>query len=227
MKKQLLSILGALATSFALAQSIPNGGFENWTTTSCQNPQYFNSSNLQNHGGGGGLGPVNVAQTTDAFHGNFAVKMTTTAIGFDTFPAYAVDFNPQGNSFTGGIPYSQQPTSLRFRYKCNVMNGDTALVAVFFKKSGVVFSQNIKKITGSVGTYSLGVMTFSLSQVPDSVMFFAAASNVMAQNFSGKAGSMLQLDSVNFGGVSSQPSNMNGDFETWQTVSQVVYKIGM
>jgi hypothetical protein len=99
------------------------------------------------------------------------------------------------------------------------MNGDTALVAVFFKKSGVVFSQNIKKITGSVGTYSLGVMTFSLSQVPDSVMFFAAASNVMAQNFSGKAGSMLQLDSVNFGGVSSQPSNMNGDFETWQTVS--------
>jgi hypothetical protein len=81
MKKQLLSILGAFATSFAMAQSIPNGGFEHWTTTSCQNPQYFNSSNLQNHGGGGGLGPVNVKQTTDAFHGNFAVKMTTTAIG--------------------------------------------------------------------------------------------------------------------------------------------------
>ena len=51
------------------------------------------------------------------------------------------------------------------------------------------------------------------------IMFFAAASNVMQHNFSGKVGSMLQLDSVNFGGVSSQPSNMNGDFETWQTYS--------
>jgi len=217
MKKHLLLITVAFATSFAMAQSIPNGGFEVWTSQSCRNPQFYGTSNLQTHGGSSTPGPVNVIRTTDAFADSFAVKMTTTLVGTDTSQGYIINFNPNGSTFTGGIPYSQQPTSLRFRYKCNVMPGDTALLILFFKKSGTVFSQNIKKIVGTQSTYALGTMTLSLSMAPDSIMFAAAASNVMVHNFQGIPGSMLQIDSVNFGGVSSQPANMNGDFENWTT----------
>jgi PKD repeat protein len=99
------------------------------------------------------------------------------------------------------------------------MTGDTALVLVIFKKSGVAFSQNIQKITGTVSTYSLGVMSFTLAQTPDTVMFAALSSNAISGSFPGIVGSMLQVDSVDFTGVSSQPANFNGDFETWTTFS--------
>ncbi|HXP49654.1 MAG TPA: hypothetical protein VN922_06870, partial [Bacteroidia bacterium] len=62
MKKQLLFTAALLAMGSGLmAQSIPDGGFETWTTTKWQDPQFFNSSNDQNVPQGAA---ANVTQTT-------------------------------------------------------------------------------------------------------------------------------------------------------------------
>jgi len=218
MKKQLLSILALFAINFATAQSVPNGGFENWTTLTCQNPQHYFSSSLQSNNGG--LSPVNVIKTTDSYADSFAVKLTTTSFGGQTYPAYCANGNP-GNSAGQGMPFSQQPTSLRLYYKCNVMTGDTALVFIMFKKAGVTISQNIHKITGTKASYTLLSIPLNLGIAPDSLIFGLTASNILTSggSFHGIAGSMLQVDSVSFTGIATQPANLNGDFENWQTFS--------
>ncbi|HXD92619.1 MAG TPA: hypothetical protein VNX01_05360, partial [Bacteroidia bacterium] len=128
MKKQLLSIIALFTVSFVTAQSVPNGGFENWTTLTCQTPKNYFTSSLQQKNGG--LTPINVVKTTDAYADSFAVKLTTLANGSGAYCANGDPSHPAGQ----GIPFSQKPTSLRLYYKCNVMTGDTALVFLLFKK---------------------------------------------------------------------------------------------
>jgi hypothetical protein len=212
MKKHLLSL--ALAFGFmqgAFSQSIPNGGFEAWNVNNVDNPTYYFSSNLES-----GSSAVNVVKTNDSYSNSFAVKLTTVLSGNDTAMAYIANGDPF-NTAGQGIPYTQQATGLQFRYKSAVMSGDTALIFVVFKKTGSVIGTYIKKIAGTQATYSLGTMGFSLAQAPDSVIFAAVSSNAMLSG--GIPGSMLQLDSVLFTGVSSQPANMNGDFELWQLLT--------
>src|ERR1700752_1987713 len=213
MKKQLLSILALFAINFATAQSVPNGGFENWTTLSCQTPQHYFTSSLQQKNGS--FTPINVVTTTDAYADSFAVKLTTLTNGSGAYCANGDPSHPAGQ----GIPFSQQPTSLRLHYKCNVMAGDTALVFILFKKSGAIFSQNLKKITGTQNSYTLLSIPLNLAIAPDSLIFGVTASNILNSGTNGIAGSMLQIDSVSFTGIATQPASLNGDFENWQTFS--------
>ncbi len=213
MKKQLLTILATTLTSIALSQSIPNGGFENWNTTTVENPQFFMCSNDENKGGG--YGPANAVKTTDSYSNSYAIRITSILNGTDTIGGWFADGNP-GQNMTGGIPYSQTPTGIRLYYKSNIMLGDSALVLAIFKKAGITIGQYIYKISGSQSSYTLFSKTFSpaLSQAPDSIIFACAASNLMSTK--GIPGSMLQVDSISFTGVSSQPINFNGDMELWQ-----------
>ncbi|HWY11134.1 MAG TPA: hypothetical protein VN026_07410, partial [Bacteroidia bacterium] len=211
MKKILHTIALIAASKLMLAQSIPNGGFENWNVTSYNDPMYWHCSNDDNKGN-----PVNVTRLTDPYHGTYAVLLSTVMTGTNLNIAYIANGDP--TKINGqGIPYNQQATGFSFRYKCNILTNDSALVWVIFKKSGVKIGEYIKKITGTQTNYTLGSMTFSLSQTPDSMIFAAASSNPF--NYTGPAGSTFQLDSMLFAGVSNQPLNFNGSFELWQIVS--------
>ena len=96
------------------------------------------------------------------------------------------------------------------------MPGDSALTLAIFKKSGSVIGQYIYKIGASQANYTLFSQTFlpALPQTPDTVVFACAAGNLMVNH--GIPGTMLQIDSVSFTGVSSQPALFNGNFETWR-----------
>jgi hypothetical protein len=91
---------------------------------------------------------------------------------------------------------------------------------VAFSHSGVNIRTYFFKIGGIHSTYTPFRFTFNpaLTQTPDSVEFGALSCKFGAgmNQPLGVAGSVLFLDSVNFTGVSSQPANMNGDFEEWQ-----------
>jgi len=217
MKKQLLCVFTLLVTSIAFSQTIPNGGFESWTTTNYEEPTFFMSANQQNINNGV-TSPLTVVKTTDAYHGTYAVKMTTLLSGNDTLQAFIADGNPGSGPPQGGVPYTQQPVGLRFHYKCNIIPGDSAIVIAMFYKSGSIIGQYLYHITGTQSSYTLFSQTFSpaLTQAPDTVLFACASSNLMAK-VGISAGSMLQIDSVSYTGVSSQPANFGGDFETWQT----------
>lgn len=221
MKKHLFTTLILLVTSVLFGQSIPNGGFEGWNTTSYENPLNYQSSNLSNDDGV--QSPVNAVKTTDAYHGNYALKLTTTLAtnGVDTVFAYAANGDPGKTPPRGGFPYNQLATGIRFHYKSNIMPNDSALVIVMFKKAGVSIGNYIYAISATHSTYTLFSKTFSpaLPMAPDSVVIGMASSFPFGSNPKPILGNMLQVDSISFTGVASQPADLNGDFESWQTIS--------
>ncbi|HCS21360.1 MAG TPA: hypothetical protein DIW47_12505 [Bacteroidetes bacterium] len=220
MKTALLTlVLGALSLGAVGQGSIPNGAFENWTSTNVENPKYFTETSNQEVFSSSL--PLNCVKTTDAYHGSFAVKLTSVGDQGNYMPGYMVNGDPSNNpeDWHGGIPYNQQATGMRGYYKSDVKAGDTALVLVAFSKAGVNIGIYVYKITGTQSSYALFNFTFDPPMLiaPDSVLIGATSSNVLADDIT--VGSWLQLDSISFTGVSSQPANLNGSFEEWVTTT--------
>ncbi|MBK7669007.1 MAG: T9SS type A sorting domain-containing protein [Sphingobacteriaceae bacterium] len=118
----------------------------------------------------------------------------------------------------GGMPYSQKPSGIRFYYKSNIIGNDTAFVLASFKKAGTTLGTYFFKVSSSKSVYTLFTSSLSpaLTTNPDSLVIAAASSNAFG---SGPAnpGNFLQIDSISFTGVSSQPAGMNSSFENWVT----------
>jgi hypothetical protein len=220
MKKHLFTALLLTAGCISVtAQSVPNGNFENWTTSTFDILQFYPDQN-PNRRAIQTIGQAVTTKVADPFHGSFAVKVETKTNGIDTVAAYFINGSPDPMSPKGGIPYSQQPTGLTGHYKCNVPSGDSALLLIMFKKNGAAMPGGmfIKKFSGVQSSYATFNWNFSLSAAPDTVIIGAASSDIAGMgNFKGIPGSFLQLDSLNFKGVVSQPLNMNGSFELWTT----------
>jgi len=206
--------------------SIPNGDFETWNSATYDNPQnYPYTSNYDVFFRYHYQFPFNAVKTTDAYHGGYAIQLTTDGSAAQTAFGYFININPENgdpNTWTGGMPYSQMPTGIRGYYKYNVATGDSATILATFSKAGSNIGTYIFNV-GEVHTdYTPFNFTFfpPLPEAPDSVIFAAISSNIfVTQN--GVAGSVLILDSVSFTGVTSQPALMNGDFESWE--SQTLY----
>lgn len=208
----------------AMAQSsIPNGNFETWTSGTYDYPQYYPSTSnpstffqCQT--------PFNITKTTDAFQGTYGIQLTTNASATDTCGGYFLNIaNPNGDPSTwkGGIPYNQKPTGIRGYYKYNVATADSGLIIVVCRQGGTTIGTYMYLIGGVKSVYTLFNFTFSpaLPATPDSIIFAAASSDLI--NTSGVPGSILKLDSISFTGVATQPAQMNGAFELWQ--SQTLY----
>jgi len=219
MKKQLLFILSLFVVGTLAAQtaSIPDGDFETWDSVIWNEPMGFTQTS--NSGMNIPIGaPANVTQTAP-FHGTYGIQLSTIKFGADTLFAYVTNSINNPVQGQGGIPYSQQATGVRFYYKCNTMSigKDTACVLFVFKNSGSIIGTYLYKLYGTVGSFTLDAQTFSpaLPMAPDSVIFAAISSIGALQGNSGLPGTTLDLDSITFTGVASQPAMMNGDFENW------------
>ena len=221
MRKQLFTLFAALASSFAFAQSIPNGGFENWNTTQYESPMYFMCANDEGDRPPGNP-PYTVTKTTDAYHGSYAIKLTSTVYNGDSLQAWFANGNPGNSPAEGGIPYSQMPTGIRFYYKSSLAAGDSAICIIIFKKNGSNIATYPFTIGSNQANYTLFSGSFSpaLAQSPDTVIFGCASSNLMAHG--PYPGSTITVDSISFTGVSSQPANFNGSLEQWQTKSRSI-----
>jgi hypothetical protein len=209
------SALAIVFATSAVAQAIPNGGFENWTTTTWMNPQFYTTSNGNNHGGGSG-NIVNAVRVTNAWHGTYAIQLTSVKVGPDTMAGYVVDGNPNGSQVQGGIPYSQIPTGITLHYTYTIKIPDTALIVVWFKLHDTVIATEVMPIFDTTSTYLQFTGIFgAIPKTPDTIVFAAISSNNVFNNGSGRPGSVFTVDSVNFTGVTSQPTMLNGDFENW------------
>jgi hypothetical protein len=213
MKHKLLFGLSLFVVIAIHSQTIQNGGFESWNASSVDNPNfYFQTSNIQAHQ----LGlPNNCLKVTDPQQGSLAIKLNTVANATDTLFGYFINGDP--NSYAGGIPYNQHPVTMTGYYKNNEMVGDTGIAIIIFKQGGIAVSMDIAIFTGTHAAYTPFTVTLSIPPLanPDSIIFGAASSNGL--NAIGIAGSMLQLDNIQFTGVTSQPAMLNGSFENWTT----------
>lgn len=212
-----ITMAGIQVTS---AQIIPNNSFENWISgtyespvgfTVTSNPVAFFRCEV----------PFNVEKVTDAYHGNYAIRLTTRPSNFGMCLAYFLNSNTNytPGGFMGGIPISESPTGFTGYYKSSIPAGDSAVVLLIFKKQGVVLASYYIKLYGEHSTYTPFSLTFQDLPpiVPDTVVFGAASSDV----FQGTAlpYSMLQLDAMRFTGVTTQPSQFQGSVELWQPVT--------
>jgi hypothetical protein len=167
--------------------------------------------------------PFNEVRTTDAYHGTYAVEVSTLAAVSNTSGGYFVNSpNTDGDNWHGGIPYTEIPVGIRGYYKYNIATADSGLVVAAFSKNGTNIGMYMYKIGGIHSTYTLFDFTFkpALSQAPDSVMFGATSSDFLKEIY--LPGGILTIDSVSFTGGVSQPDLLNGDFETWQ--SETLYR---
>ncbi len=218
MRKNLLSIVAFIITFSVFGQSVPNGGFESWQTTNFENPAFWQTANFENKSIG--VVPVVATKVTDAYHGNYALKLTSTPLGTNVAFAWFANGSPSGTAGKGGIPYNQQATGLRFHYKANIIGTDTVIFYCQFKKNGVAIGTYLYKFTSSQTNYTLFNPTFSpaLTQTPDTIIIASASSNAFSNN-AFQAGNFFQIDSLMFKGVAFQPNNFNGDFENWQPIT--------
>lgn len=220
MNKSLPFIALLLISSAALAQtSLPNGNFENWNSRSFAGPANYNSSNQESIQDNLPFGCI---RSTDAFHGNSALQLLTVSGGSDTAYGYIVNGNPEDDpqNWHGGIPCSVKPSGIRGYYKCDIKTGDTAWIIVAFSKNGVNIGTYFYPFYGQKNSYTLFQHNFApaLSQTPDSMIFAAVSSDVLHEM--AVSGSTITLDSISLTGTPTQPADLNGDFESWNTYTQ-------
>lgn len=212
----LIALLLLMYTAASAQTSVPNGNFENWNSKSYVGPANYSSSNQESARDNMPFGCV---RSTDAYHGSSAVQLSTVSSGSDTMFGYIVNGNPEDDpqNWHGGIPCSVKPDGIRGYYKCNIKPGDTAWIIVAFSKNGVNIGTYFYQFYGQKSSYTLFQHSFSpaLSQTPDSMIFAAVSSDVLREK--AVAGSTITLDSISLSGTMSQPANLNGDFETWNT----------
>lgn len=222
MKKIYSLILFACAGLAMHAQNgIPNGNFESWTSNTYEDPLGLISSNPSSFGQ---CGVFNCLKVADPEHGSFALQLTTHLSATDTCFGYAINADPNGSgglpcNWPGGLPFTQTPLGLRGYYKSNEQSGDSGILVVAFRNAGTCLGMYSYKFGGVQSTYAPFTIDFNppLAGTPDTMVFIAISSDVF--NGVSKNGSMLQLDSLSFIGITPQPVGFDGDFETWQSTT--------
>lgn len=216
MKKILLVFALIVQTKF-YAQSLLNGGFENWSSTSYDDLDGWVTSNPESVNYYGVSTVSKVAGQT-----GFAYRMETKLSDGDTVKAFLLSTDEDLFEGEGAWPYSQQPTSITGYYRYNLPVNDTALMIVIFKAGGSIISMDIFKIkgTGSQSTFAAFSFPLSLTSMPDSVLFAATSSNLMSEQGI-EPGSFLELDGLAFAGSGITQAIPNGQFENWTT--QTIY----
>ena len=219
MKRIILSVYAMLLVLASFAQTVPNGGFENWYNNYYfDEPSFGNTSNLQSYFS---ILSGNVEKTTDAFAGNYAAKLSTVASATDTLPGIIIVGTPSGSGINGGIPINVRPDSLKCYAKFNIQPNDTASIIIGFRKFGFVdpigFVQLVfTGVQNSYQAYKSEITWVDATTVPDT-LFGYITSSVFTQN-SSIPGSNLFIDNISFTGAIAAPS---ADFETWTAVESL------
>lgn len=132
----LLLFLGFLASS--LSAQIPEAGFETWSSGGCDEPSGWNTVN----GSTSILGLCTAQQeTTNPYSGSSALKIETGELGFPVFQTVPGlvsngEINIQSQSVSGGVPFTERPTSFSGWYRANPVNGDTySMIAVLINEN--------------------------------------------------------------------------------------------
>jgi len=220
MKTRLLLAMCMYAMVSLGQNAIPNGSFENWNSKTFDYPEYYPyTSNSEDYKDA----TFNLTKTTSAYSGSYAVKITTVAtVNNDVKFGYFLNGNPNdGNpdQWKGGIPCSEKPAGIKGYFKYNVATGDTGLIIVTFRKSGVNIGTYFFPLTGIHTEYTLFDFNFTpaLTVTPDTILLGFASSFAIKET--GLPGSELYIDNISLTGVSAQPEKLNGDFESWKSVS--------
>lgn len=155
-----------------------------------------------------------VSQSTDVHEGSSAIRLTNKKA---TGERGMIATGPFVGNRLGGIPYDEQPLSIRFRCKYDLALGDQAQVAVIFSLKGNTVAYSSTMIEGSskdtFGYFSVPI-TWSLSTNPDSVAIALSSLDLQTNTMNGDG--YVIFDDFHFATISTRNKAVpNGDFESW------------
>jgi Secretion system C-terminal sorting domain/Putative carbohydrate metabolism domain len=197
MKIFTLSLLFVFTAAFAIAQdSIPNGGFEQWTNGGGV-PAFagWNSANPF-------TGPTVIATSPDSttvHSGNYSAKLTTKSEGGYIVPGLlttgAIDVATFG--IKGGIPIHSRPVSLTGWYQyAPHNNSDTAIISINLLNvdSQLIGTGFLNILATTTGWTQFTVpITYDSATVP-----VTSQVTITSSGYHGTVGSILYVDDVNY-----------------------------
>lgn len=211
MKNTFFTYLLIAISGILNAQSIPNGDFEQWTNFHFNEPDNWYTSNTETVHSNEWITVLPVQGVEAQGHG---IRLMTDGENSRVMPGYIS--NTYGDPLVGqgGAPYNERPTFLSGYWRFHTLYNDTALIAVVFKKDGLIISQQIFKIHGQQMDWHPFDLLLSVNETPDSVIFAATSSNVLNESVM-QTGSYLDLDNLEFRGRFITDQIANSDFESW------------
>jgi hypothetical protein len=197
------------------SQSISNSGFENWgDILYFENPELYNSTNTLSYFANG---TANVTKSTDAYSGNYALKVETILVDDEVIEGGVVIGEISEDFILGGIPFDERPDAITGFAKFDVMENDTAYVAVLFKKFGAPLGICFAQFYGTQNEYvefTAPVQWLLPIISPDTIAVGILSSTIFSDAI---PGSTLTVDSISF--VGATIPFPNGDFEDWEDFS--------
>lgn len=140
MKNTFALLLILFIYTASVAQSIPNGSFEDWKTVpfpSYEDPTQWNTPNKYT-----ALAlSICVKKSDDAVDGNYSARLETVEInigentfqapGLVTYADFEIDFITQNYTFGGGIFLQKKVSKLKGKYKYQSAENDSASVLIY------------------------------------------------------------------------------------------------
>lgn len=213
MKRFITSIV-ALAATFTLSfgQGIPNGGFEDWTSSGTyEEPDGWTTGNLFTFFSDSI--PVTVEKTTDSHSGTFAAKLTSKAVNADLDEIVGLSYDTMpgllalGSFASGqlGAPYNSSPEAAEVYVKYTQVGSDTAGILFSLTRwdqateSQIIVAQAAALLASSTNNYQQVTLPFNYFQSgsPDSVnvLILSSVTDLLGNvDVTPSAGSTLFVD---------------------------------
>jgi len=186
MKKNLLLFsLFISGVSFSQSNTIDNGDFENWTTTSTTEADNWNSFNSLMVSIGA---PENLIKTTDAYNGTYAAQLITDSTLVGIIPGIISN----GLDLGEGVAFSGSPTNFTGAYKYTNALNDTAFIYIEFTENGNTVGAQYLEELGNVNTYTTFNLPITLTGQPDTMIIVCSSGN--------QIGSTLYIDNFQLSG---------------------------
>lgn len=201
MKMILLTSAMYLLTSTFFAQTVPNGGFENWIDVGIeQGPIGWVTTNF---GTASGF-PISVTKSTIAHSGSFSMKCTSVSSptsGTLAGEAFLGKLDLAAQTLEESVPFAARPDSLVAWFKYSPIGGDSASITLYLSKWNA--STNQEDEVGMLESFyftSSSVfkrvsfpINYFVSTQPDSLYLYLKSSNKNVH-----PGSSLWVDDVAF-----------------------------
>ena len=145
--------------------ALPNGGIEDWSTVSVEEPDNWGTFNVL----GGAVGIITTEKSTDAYTGMYSAKMTTVFFEGDTLSGVLANGSVGFGGVTGGEAYTHKPDTFTGWYKLSTSTADTATIVVLFKKSGAIVGTGFMTFTANKSSWTNFNIPLLISATPDTV----------------------------------------------------------
>lgn len=197
-------LLFLLCCQYVLAQTtLPNGGFELWTTTTYTNPNGWQTLNILSSLGA----PVVAFPSPDAHSGNNALQVQTVSFFGNKIPGlcYLGEFDTSNplNGTKFGKPFSGQPTYLTGYYKYQPNGVDTGGISLQLwrfnpatNKRDTIAALTLTTLeTNTSYTYFKIPLEYSQNIMPDSISLVIVSSS-SDPPLIGQVGTQLLIDDL-------------------------------